>query len=69
MVAGRVHLRLGQGRDAILGPRPSLLETSIPLAPSLGIFHLSVYAGERRVPSLAGHGRSCMLLQLACKAP
>lgn len=56
MVAGRVHLRLGQGRGAILGPRPSLLETSIP-SPRLGIFHPSLYATGARVPSLGAAGR------------
>lgn len=46
MVAGRVHLRLGQGRDAILGPRPSLLETSILPRPVAHLRYLpSIYDG------------------------
>lgn len=56
MVAGRVHLRLGQGRDAILGPRPSLLETSIlprPVAHPSYIFQPSMDAATLGVPSLA----------------
>lgn len=69
MVAGRVHLRLGQGRDAILGPRPSLLETSILPRPPWGIFHPSIDpgagAGARGpLPSSLTPGRSYM--QLCC---
>jgi hypothetical protein len=49
MVAGIVHLGLGQGRGAILGPHPLLSETSI-LFPLLGI-----YLHDRgRVPCLDG---------------
>lgn len=63
MVAGRVHLRLGQGRDAILGPRPSLLETSIlPRRPPWGIFHRrwGWGSGSPPLPSPpAGHTCSC----------
>lgn len=58
MVAGRVHLRLGQGRDAILGPRPSLLETSILPRPPWGIFHPSNDAGAgARGPLPSPHPR------------
>lgn len=63
MVAGRVHLRLGQGRDAILGPRPSLLETSIlPPSPTLGYLPstLGLGLGVPSPPSPpAGHTCSC----------
>jgi hypothetical protein len=56
MVAGIVHLGLGQGRRAILGPHPLLSETSIPF-PLRG-----VYLRDRgRVPCLgsrAGHAHS-----------
>jgi len=66
MVAGRVHLRLGQGRGAVPGPHPSLLETSIPsIAPAacLGIFHWWARgppAGRPGpLPSRPGHTCGC----------
>jgi len=66
MVAGRVHLRLGQGRGAVPVPHPSLLETSIPsIAPAacLGIFHWWARgppAGRPGpLPSRPGHTCGC----------
>lgn len=75
MVAGRVHLRLGQPRDAILGPCPSLLETSILPPPVAHLWYLpsihpSTMVAEGPLPKLAGHhqpdGRSYMPAVVLC---
>jgi hypothetical protein len=70
MVAGRVHLRLGQRRGAILGPRPSLLETSILPRPDAHLRYLPSTMGGSGVPSLvAGRpaGRPVIhAMQLCC---